>query len=62
MDIDTIKKKQILEISKITKYGLLKLNFELYFIAEVFKIVSKSAKIDIEPFVCRLAKIIAKDQ
>lgn len=49
-------------MSKLNKYGFLKLVFELYFLAEVLKVITDIKKIDAESFNSRLAKILAKDQ
>jgi hypothetical protein len=62
LEIEVIKKRNILEMSKLTRCGFLKLIFEIYFISEIFRLVSKSQSIDSEQFMLRLSKIMAKDQ
>lgn len=62
LENEEIKNEKILNLSKINKYGFLKLVFELYFLAEVLKIITDVKKIDAESFNSRLAKILAKDQ
>ena len=49
-------------MSRITRQGFLKLAFEIYFVAEIYKIATKSNKSDVEAFLGRLAKVMAKDQ
>lgn len=46
----------------MTKYGFLKLVFEIYFLTDIFKIITKAQKIDCEQFASRLSKVLAKDQ
>lgn len=62
MAIQEIKQERILNISKINKYGFYKLAFQIYFLADVIKIMTDIKKIDAEQFNTRLAKILAKDQ
>ncbi len=49
-------------MTKINKYGFYKLTFEVYFLAEVIKIMTDVKKIDAQQFNTRLSKILAKDQ
>lgn len=62
LEIEEIKQERILNISKINKYGFQKFVFEVYFLADVLKMISDVKKIDAEQFTSRISKILAKDQ
>ena len=62
MEIEDIKQKNILDLSKLSKYGFLKLVFEIYFFTDIYKSITKTSKIECEQFCVRLSKILAKDK
>lgn len=46
----------------MNKFGFTKLVFEVYFLTEVIKVMTRAKKIECDQFVSRLSKILAKDQ
>jgi hypothetical protein len=62
LENEEIRSERILSLSKISKYGFIKLAFELYFLVDVLRTITDAKKLDAEQFNTRLAKILAKDQ
>jgi hypothetical protein len=46
LEIEEIKHEKVLSLSKINKYGFEKLAFEIYFLAEIIKVITDCKKID----------------